>query len=78
MGQKNGSLGTPRGSEISSRRVERGRWSEVETDVFGVLWGASRLVGWAGCISRLLFWIRAAQPSGVSVWAGSAVQRPGH
>jgi hypothetical protein len=30
------------GSEISPRRVERGRWSGVKTDVFGGQWGACR------------------------------------
>jgi hypothetical protein len=55
MGQKNGLLGTPRDSEISPRRVERGRWSGVETGAFGGQGGASCLLGWA-VFFRLLTW----------------------
>jgi hypothetical protein len=44
---KNGLLGTPRDSEISPRRVKRGRWSGVETGAFEGQGGASRLLGWA-------------------------------
>jgi hypothetical protein len=47
-GPINGSLWAAGGSEISSRRVDRGGWSGVETAVFGGHWGACRLVDWAG------------------------------
>jgi hypothetical protein len=53
-------------NEISPRRVERGRWTGVETDVFQGQGGASRLVGWAD-FSVVDTAARTAQPRGPGV-----------